>query len=101
MSANRYVFCVFFKCNAYPRYLHVLTHSFPTRRPSDLEAMQAVLQQGVARLAVPSPAHQFLIIFCTAAAFVLRSAAGPVPAAGTGGWQGDPAPAWPVMRARR
>src|SRR3546814_15920073 len=29
-----YLFCVY--CNAYHRYLHVLTHSFPTRRSPDL-----------------------------------------------------------------
>src|SRR3546814_13776725 len=28
--------CLFFECDGDPRGLHVLTHSFPTRRSSDL-----------------------------------------------------------------
>src|SRR3546814_1408422 len=33
----------FFKCYGYHRDLHVLTHSFPTRRSSDLRSTQAFM----------------------------------------------------------
>src|SRR3546814_17636123 len=41
--------CFFFSCNAAHRDLHVLTHSFPTRRSSDLAGMGI----GVATLSLP------------------------------------------------
>src|SRR3546814_20346053 len=38
LCVHLYVICYFFffSCNGDHRYLHVLTHSFPTRRSSDL-----------------------------------------------------------------
>src|SRR3546814_3502217 len=35
------IFLCFFVCSGDPRYLHVLTHSFPTRRSSDLRPRAA------------------------------------------------------------
>src|SRR3546814_14936918 len=42
-----FVFCFFFfELYVAPRYLHVLTHSFPTRRSSDLEEGSSIVEEG-------------------------------------------------------
>src|SRR3546814_18923405 len=58
------MYCFFFQGYDDHRYLHVLTHSFPTRRSSDLLGHLSLQASGTNRRIAPHSAEQRQVVGC-------------------------------------